>query len=442
MKLDFLQWIIREFSHYQYIQHIKRVTDNIFKLTLDDDIYYIDLTKGASTIFKAPLSLGYKEYTAPFDISLSRYCHHALIRDIQGDGNNKILRFLLAKKQSYKNENYELQFEFTGRNTNAILLRNGIVLDALRHINKERSFRVVKIGEPLEALPQPKHIHIHSNIKDFKEFLETNHTTHLSKQLDCAKKTAIHQIEKKICRTSHYLMDIQDPQKMLQEAQNIKHNAQFIIHALYQLPATKINNSITINDSHNNAHTIELPQESRSYAEAAQILFKHAKKLEQKGKNTHIQQEILQQKIEFYNRQKELIMRTNNIQDIAIYSQKQPTKAQKHKKEYYESFFIEGIKISFGKNKQENIALLRDAKADDIWMHIYSIPSSHMILRSFNKTIPLPILQKAAEVLVSFTKGSGGNYEIHWTKRKFVKITEGSCVNYSKYKTITLKKEF
>ena len=111
------------------------------------------------------------------------------------------------------------------------------------------------------------------------------------------------------------------------------------------------------------------------------------------------------------------------------------------KNRLFESFFIEGIKISIGKNERENIALLKEARAEDIWIHIRGVPSSHCIIHCGKSKISDIILYKVAEILIGFTKDFSGNYTIDYTKRKFVKITQGANVIYGKEQTLQLKKD-
>ncbi|RAX57004.1 hypothetical protein CCZ01_07505 [Helicobacter monodelphidis] len=441
MKLTLLKRVILEFSRYRHIHHIKRVGDNLFKLELDKDIFYIDLIRSSSNIFIAPSLLAIKEYNAPFDLNLMRYCNRATIQKVEGDGENRILRFHLLQQGSYKQNYCVLQFEFTGRNTNAILIKDGIVLDALRHISHERSFRVVKIGEKLANLPQPKvSATTIADSGNFMQILERNYKQRIESQLEQNRIVAIRRIDKKIENISKKISEIPLEKNIQREAIESKKKAQILIENLYKLPA-RITDSHLILESDSQKVHINIPESAKSYSHTAQILFEDAKYLERKAKHIHIEREHLEQKQKFYITQQKIITQCQSIEDIAIYSQKQQRQQKGIKKEEFESFFVEGVKISFGKNRQENIALLKAAKAEDIWMHIRSIPSSHMILRSFNKKIAMPILLKAAEILVSFTQQRGGNYEIDYTRRKFVKMTEGANVQYSKYETITLKKE-
>ena len=153
------------------LRAIRRIADNTFKLDINGTLFFIDLTRGKSTIFTANTPrIAPKSYQAPLDKSLQKYCSNALILSATIDGYNRILRLNLQTQNTYKTLNITLQMEFTGRNTNLILLDSkNIVLDALRHITKEQSFREVRIAKPLLPLPQPDKI---PNLQDEGVLLE------------------------------------------------------------------------------------------------------------------------------------------------------------------------------------------------------------------------------------------------------------------------------
>jgi len=94
-----------------------------------------------------------------------------------------------------------------------------------------------------------------------------------------------------------------------------------------------------------------------------------------------------------------------------------------------------------GRNSKENIELLKEAKANDIWMHVRDISGSHVIIRTDKQNLPDSVIESAAKLCVDFSTQMAGNYKVDYTKRKFVKITEGSRVEYDKYKTISVLKE-
>ena len=94
-----------------------------------------------------------------------------------------------------------------------------------------------------------------------------------------------------------------------------------------------------------------------------------------------------------------------------------------------------------GRNSKENQELLKLAKSNDIWMHVRDLPGSHVIIRTDKQNLPDSLLKSAAKLCVDFTTQNPGNYEVDYTKRKFVKLNEGSNVEYDKYKTISILKE-
>ena len=135
MTLSLLENIASHFKQYRQITHLKRIGDNLFKLELDEEIFYLDLQKHKSTIFIAPSISGNKPYQAPFDILLSKLTTRAKILDCHCDGSNRILILHCRQNHPYKTAEFFLHFEFTGRHTNAILVDSrGIILEALRHL--------------------------------------------------------------------------------------------------------------------------------------------------------------------------------------------------------------------------------------------------------------------------------------------------------------------
>ena len=137
-----------------------------------------------------------------------------------------------------------------------------------------------------------------------------------------------------------------------------------------------------------------------------------------------------------------MVQNVTNIHDLEILDSNFQKDIKKSKGDKaFESFFIEGFKISIGKSERENIVLLKEAKAEDLWLHIRDIPSSHCIIHSGKSKIPDIIIYKAAQILVGLLKSYGGSYEVDYTKRKFVKILEGAKVVYAKEQTLKAIKE-
>lgn len=429
------------------LRTIRRIADNTFKLDIDGTLFFADLTRGKSTIFttNTPL-IATKIYQAPFDKSLQKYCFNAVILSATIDGYNRILRLHLQTQNTYKTLNIILQMEFTGRNTNLILLDSkGIVLDALRHITQEHSFREVRIAKPLLPLPQPSKI---PNLQEEGELfvvLAENFNTIKTQDLQAKIQKSTTRLRQKITQCEHFLATLEDKNTLESSAKEQAYFGQLLVQNIYLYPHFR-GNSIELEDV-----KIPLPPNAYSLSQAAQMFFTHSKKLTKKAQNIYLQEQNLHDKLTFYKNLLEMIQNVTNLNDLSILNSnflkdsiiKESAKKLKQKTElkHFESFFIESIKVSIGKNEKENIALLKEAKAEDIWMHIRDVPSSHCIIHCGKSKISDIILYKAAKILIGFTKDFSGNYNVDYTRRKFVKITQGANVVYAKEQTLQVKKD-
>ena len=187
---------------------------------------------------------------------------------------------------------------------------------------------------------------------------------------------------------------------------------------------------------------LKLPKEARSPQEAANIFFARSKKLKQKATNVHLQRSNLEEKILFLQRLQKLINDAKSVDEIGIYMPKQAKKKDKSKSESgYETFYLEGFKIMLGKNEKGNIELLKNAKKNDIWMHLKDMPSAHIIIKTDKKNIPEEVLKFGAKLCVEFSASSKGSFLVDYTKRKNVKIIQGANVNYTDYKSLQTVKD-
>ncbi|PAF52152.1 NFACT family protein [Helicobacter sp. 13S00477-4] len=441
MKLWLLKNIAKFFSNQGIIRSLKRIDDNLFKLEFTKYIFYLDMTKGMSNIFiNHDLLLPMKKYNAPFDVMLSKIVTYSRILDSCVDGQNRILRLFCQHSGSYKNIQFCIQFEFTGRHTNVILLDDkNVVLEALRHINRDRSIREVRINKILEPLAQPvlhlKDDFVELSIEALLEELKTNHTQ--SHILEGKKQTLIVKISKKIEKLQKMLDGLPKEHDLQKQADELAKNATIVLANLNFIE--NFVKEVRLKDFFDNEVKIILPEDCRTPQEGSNIMFSQSKKLIKKAKNIHLQIQNFESKINFLLQEINYIKTVKNLQDLLIL---EPKKMNKKSASKYEVIFIEGIKISIGRNKSENQALLEEAKADDIWLHIRDIPSSHMIIHCGKSKVYDEVLYKAGQILVGLNSIQIGNFSVDYTRRKFVKIIEGSNVIYSKYQTFHYKKPF
>jgi len=155
MKLYELKAIAKRLNDFTFISRVRRIEDNTLEIMFDkSESYFFTMTRGHSFVYKAPSQRPLQGYNAPFDTLLHTLLSGSKLMHVDVPNDDRILRFTIAPKSSYKDQIIYLQLEFTGKNTNAILIDdNEVIIEALRHIDADSSFRVIRPGMELLALP-------------------------------------------------------------------------------------------------------------------------------------------------------------------------------------------------------------------------------------------------------------------------------------------------
>ncbi len=444
MKRDILVQIAHKLSTVKKINAIERVDDTIVKIIFDrDEPYYFDLKRGDPYIFKKEENYQrVKNYTAPFDVVLKKKFTNAQVKKIEVQEGNKILRITVESASKYKVEPAILQFEFTGRNTNIIILdEKEMILEALRHIDISTSFREVRVGVTLLALP-PKDFEEHKVlIEDMDAFLYQEYDKRENHRLDSIKKQKIAALDKRKAKLIKILQGLENEEKLLEEATSLEYDANLILGNIHKLK--NYQKEVTLQDYEGNERHIMIPKQAHTPALAANILFTQSKKKKQKAKNAYIERDNLQGKIDFLEKLTHSIKTAKSVDEVNLYLPKQPKKQKSRLKvdTNIETFFIEGVKISLGKNEKGNITLLKEAKMGDIWLHLKDMPSTHVIIRTDKKNVPESVLMFAAKLCVQFSATGAGSYLVDYTYRRHVKMREGANVNYVEYKTVKVDRD-
>ncbi len=438
MKLALLKNLANHFKSYQTINHLKRIQDNLFKLELHQEIFYLDLQKYQSNIFMSPNPLGDKNYQAPFDLMLKQLTTKAKILDCYCDGNNRILIFHCRQNHPYKIKDFFIHFEFTGKYTNVILLDDqSYILEALRHLNHDKSSRIIQPNHLLTPLFQKHHsyIPIVYNKTQLYDILQKNYHHIMHQKLLQKKQKILQRLQKKLQKHQELLSHLPKAEVLEQQSKQLAQHATLLLANLHLIEPFK--KQITLLDFDQKFITITLPQIHHSPQEGINAMFSQGKKYAKKAKNIHLEQQNLNEKIAFIHQEILFVKKTQNLDDLDLFEQKKPSKKLSQK---FEHFFIEGYKISLGKNAHENQILLQSAKANDIWLHIKDIPSAHMIIHCGKNKPAQSIIQRAAIILVELNPIASGNFIVDYTLRKFVKIKEKANVVYTKYQSINYKK--
>lgn len=99
---------------------------------------------------------------------------------------------------------------------------------------------------------------------------------------------------------------------------------------------------------------------------------------------------------------------------------------------------FEGYEILLGKNNKQNDYLVsKIAAPNDIWLHAYNCPSSHVLVRTKNDgSMPPPkVLEYAAQLVKDNSPAkNSGKTSIIYTKRKDLKKPPGGVLGYVIYK--------
>ncbi|RLA70810.1 MAG: hypothetical protein DRG30_08950 [Epsilonproteobacteria bacterium] len=457
MKLYELQAIAERLMNFTFVSRARRIEDNTIELTLDkNQSYLFNMTRGHSFAYKAPSQRPLQEYNAPFDTLLHSLVSASRLILIETPNDDRILRFELAPKSSYKDKKIYLQLEFTGKNTNAILIdENEMIIEALRHIDAQSSFRVIRPGVELLAIPPRKSDDRNSNdrnsnesfasptpnnqISDIDAHLEERYQQVQTKRLSELKKQKLALTAKKSNKLAQLLTKLPDQKKLAQQEKEYKTYGNIILANLYQIkPYDK---KLETYDFEGNSITITLPKNIK-VTRMSDYFFNLSKRAKNKAKNIHIEKENLESKKAFYDNIYYALEQAKEPYELELLVPKR-AKSQRKKEKLREGelFWIEDYKVYVGRNSNENQKLLEIAKANDLWMHIRDVPSSHVIIRTDKQNLPQSVIKAAAKLCVDFSVKNPGEYEVDYTKRKFVKVQEGSSVLYNKYDTLCIRKE-
>ena len=421
MKYYILKQLTEHLTKYKNIKYIKRIDNNTLKIEFNNqNIYYFDLSKGNGSIYKKENNDNIKkDFNAPFDVILQKRFKSSNIKSIGLLNNDKIIYIEVENKSAYKSETTILQMEFTGKNTNVIILdKNNIILEALRHIDEWSSVRVVKVGLKLLPLEKPDFIYEEIIIDDIDTFLLDIHLKKEYQELEQIKKQKYIQLNKQIKKINSILVKLDDLNILENNTIEYNNEATDILSNLYEFEGFEKGQKIKKSND----------------------LFNKAKKTKQKIKNQHIEETNLSQKLEFYNRLISVIKNANTKDEIEFYMPKKDKNQKKTKKANpYKSFFIDGYKIMLGRDERENIFLLENSRASDFWFHLQDEASSHVIVSNTKKVLPEKLIIEAAKICAKFSSDFGGTFSVDYTQRRNVKIQNKANVLYNPYSTVVVK---
>ncbi len=438
MKLSHLKQIVRYIQKFNKISAIYRVSDSIVKIAFDkDDEIYFNMQRSSSSMFSCSSFSRSKVYNAPFDVVLAKRFNRANVLSVSLLNDDKIVRFKTSISSAYKEEISFLQFEFTGKYTNIIILdEQNIVLEALRHVDLFSSFREVRVGQILLDVPTAPYLAKEYPLANVEEFLYANYANEQAQKLSSLKKQKVIFLNKKLKKLQKLYDFLDDEKSLAKIAQEAQYFGNLILSNMHTIkPYEKL---LKLNDYDGKEIEIYLQKSYSSVAQMSNALFTKGKKAKQKAKNLHIEKTSLKFKIQHLKLFINTVQEAKDASKILLLFPKKEQSKKIKINDSIESFLIEGYKVSLGKNEKGNIEVLKNARARDIWMHLKDRPSCHVIIGTDKQNLPMHIIQSAARLCVDFTTTSKDKYLVDYTPRREVTMQNGANVLYNKYKTIEI----
>ena len=438
MKLSHLKQILKYLENFTKISAIHRVSDTIVKIVFDkrDDVYF-NMTRSNSSIFKCEEYPRSKVYNAPFDVILSKRFNRSNILKIELLNDDKIIRVKTSIASAYKEEITYLQLEFTGKYTNIIILDSeNIVLESLRHVDLFSSFREVRVGQKLLDVPNAPFVAKEYPLENIEDFLYGVYDKEQNSRLDNLKKQKIAFLQKKL-RKLQKLYDKLDSQESLEtEAGKFEHYGNLVLSNVHNI--TPYVTELELDDYDGSKVSLRIERAYPTAFMISNMFFTKSKKAKQKAKHLHIEEESLHSKVEHMKLFIHTVSTAKNIAKIELLFPKRQQSKKLKVDDSVETFWIEGYKVQLGKNERGNVALLKKARAKDIWLHLKDQPSCHVIITTDKQSLPEHIIKGAARLCVDFTTTSEDKYLVDYTPRREVTIQSGANVLYNKYKTIEI----
>jgi len=440
MRFSYLKQIVAYMQQLTHIVAAYRVNDTSLKLVFNrDNSWNFEMARGNSAITIGEIPTRGKMYQAPFDILLAKRLNRSSIQSITLHNDDKIIRITTTTSGSYKSETTVLQLEFTGKHTNVILLdKEGIVLEALRHIDEDISTRCVRVGQKLGEIPKPPYEPQAYPLEDVRGYLEGEFARRSNDKLEQLKKEKKTLLQKRLLQLKKHLEGLDNEETLLQEslyAQNAGHLVLANLEIIKPYEKTAELRNFDGTPIH-----LELPTGCTTASRCANSFFKRSKKAKQKAHGLYQERSNLEAKIRHLELFIQTVSEASNPEEIALLFPPKAIGLKQKNSDSIAEFWIEGVKVSIGKREKGNIELLRHAKARDVWMHLKDRPSAHVIISTDKQQLPEKLLEAAAKLCVDFSVFEKGCYLVDYTPRREVKLQDGANVLYTNYKTLNIQK--
>lgn len=181
--------------------------------------------------------------------------------------------------------------------------------------------------------------------------------------------------------------------------------------------ATPGADEITLENFYNNMEPIRIPLDKTKNASVnAQLYFKKYRKL--KTAAVVVQEELVRAKEEaaYMETVLEAISRAEDEDALAeirremvsggYIKEENRSKKQKEAPSAPLQFDIDGFSVLVGRNNRQNdLVTLKLSRAEDIWLHVKNMPSSHVLIQSQRREVPDDVILCAAAITAYYSAG-------------------------------------
>lgn len=321
-------------------------------------------------------------------------------------------------------------------------------------------------NKPVGIAAFPLHTHTCTPMDSMNLAAEQYYRTIMERQsYTPLKQSLLHALNARLTKLTKQRRHLQTQQDQIERAEDYKRQGELLTANLYRvkkgMPEVQVIDYYTEDQA-----TITIPLDPRlTPAQNAQRYFKRYTKLK-RGRDVTMQrlQEAEQQiayleELIFFVEETESLERLEELhtefQEFDSPRQPQSGKRQHTPQKSSQPFLrlvsSDGFEIYVGRSSKENDRLTqRTALPDDIWLHVYQAPGSHVIIlnRNRNKPVPERTLHEAASLAAYYSKlKHSAHVDVIYTPKKYVKKPKGSppgLVTVSQFQTIRVapKKQF
>jgi predicted ribosome quality control (RQC) complex YloA/Tae2 family protein len=419
------------------LKEAKRIAGNRLLLRFDQRRFLIDLSPGSALVVPDPKSLSMGgTFSAPFDVRLHKRLSGAELKTVALAERDKVLSLSFIKSGGYKTEETTLILELTGRHTNAILTdASGTILEALHHIrNRIRHITPQSLYRAPPPLPRAPKL---QPCEDIEGYLRAQFIDRHDAVFEKARQARLGAIQKRIDHFQSLLKSLPKSDTLQQAADQARLEGSLILANLKQIPGYA--QEVALKDFE--GHPLRLSLEgAKTPQQAADQRFHLARRLEAKARGVFRESASLSERLKFYESLHRAVVQAPDMEELKALSPDRRSRkshpiAPHEPIEYFE---IEGFRVALGRNERGNALLLSRAKANDLWLHLQGLPSTHVLIQTNRQNIPIKVIERAARLCVQFSVAQKGDYLVDYTPRRYVRIVKNAQVNYTHQKTVAI----